>query len=119
MITGCRNDSETLVYHTYLFDELNARLYQSCSLFRGDNDEDAKVVGFANRGLHWYDMRSFRDKGIKWYDWGGISSTEKPNGIDQFKMGFGGEQHLYYNVTIPKGFVGSTVLYARKYITKR
>ena len=27
---------------------------------------------------------------IKLLDWGGISSIETPNGIDNFKMGFGG-----------------------------
>ena len=118
MITGCRNDSETLVYHTYLFDELNARLYQSCSLFREDSEEDAKVVGFANRGLHWYDLRYFRDKGLERYDWGGISSMEKPNGIDKFKMGFGGKQHLYYNLTVHKDIIGRGVLFARRCLTK-
>ena len=38
--------------------------------------------------------------GIENYDWGGISSLDNPNGIDKFKMAFGGSPIFYYNVMI-------------------
>ena len=38
------------------------------------------------------------------YDWGGLSSFDNPNGIDTFKMSFGGEKVIYYDETVIKSF---------------
>lgn len=43
-------------------------------------------------------MKLFAGIGIQKYDWGGISSLTEPNGIDVFKMKFGGDLTTYYNV---------------------
>lgn len=108
-------ENEPLVYHSYLYDDDNVRFYHSCSLFR-DNAQEAQMIGFLNRGLHWYDIRLFKAKGKKIYDWGGIISTENPNGIDKFKIGFGGAPVSYYNATIPVTAIGKGILLASKFI---
>ena len=52
----------------------------------------------ANKRLHWEDMKLFKERGVSLYDWGGISDPDHPNGIDAFKMKFGGKPLTYYNV---------------------
>lgn len=52
--------------------------------------------------------------GITQYDWGGIANPEEPNGIDQFKMGFGGEAASYYNVIIGVSLLGKITLSSMK-----
>ena len=104
-ITTCSIGDELIIFHSYLYDECNTRLYQSCSLFR-DNPDETKIIGMSNRGLHWYDMRLFKQRGIKQYDWGGVASLNEPNGIDKFKMGFGGTPKTYFNVTVPMNLSG-------------
>ena len=49
--------------------------------------------------------KTFRKKGLIRYDWGGISDFDNPNGIDEFKLKFGGEKITYYNI-----FAGNTLL---------
>lgn len=102
-ITAIEQEGEPLVYHSYTVDEQNARLLHSVSDFR--EREDASLIAHSNKRLHWEDMKLFARLGVKNYDWGGISSLEEPNGIDKFKMKFGGKMTTYYNV-----FVGQTVL---------
>ena len=93
---------ETLVYHSYVADYENIRLLHSCSTFRNADDSSVRTqIGRANRHLHWDDILYFRKMGIKIYDWGGIHSVEEPNGIDKFKMSFGGTPTEYYNEKIP------------------
>ena len=63
------------------------------------------MIGRANKRLHWEYIKYFKQKGLLRYDWGGISDFENPNGIDEFKLKFGGEKITYYNI-----FAGNTVL---------
>ena len=114
-ITRAVKDNGTLVFHTYLDLGDTIRLYQSCSLFR-DRKEDAAVIGRSNKRLHWEDMLFFRRKGFATYDWGGISSFENPNGIDEFKLSFTDsverDRHIYYNGQIPVTLKGRIMLRA-------
>ena len=114
-ITVAYLSGQPIVYHSYIYDTNNTRLYQSCSLFRESADE-AKLIGYANRGLHWYDLKFFKEMGVANYDWGGIVSAESPNGIDQFKMSFGGIPHVYYNVMIPASFAGKLAVAAKNFV---
>ncbi len=93
-------EGEPAVYHSYVVDEENVRLFQSCSDFRAEDKEKRNAIGRANKYLHWEDMLFFKGKGVKRYDWGGVMSLEEPNGIDKFKMSFGGEPVEYYNIGI-------------------
>lgn len=99
LITRAVYGDQILVYHAYVLDKNNARLLYSCSNFRINDKETQKIIGRANRFLHWKDMVFLKNRGIGSYDWGGVSSFEKPNGIDKFKISFNGEKVIYYNLT--------------------
>ncbi len=111
-ITCVEKDGEALVYHSYTMDGENARLLHSVSDFR--EREDANLIAHSNKRLHWEDMKLFAALGIKYYDWGGISSLEEPNGIDKFKMKFGGELTTYYNVFAGQTLLGKLAILAMK-----
>lgn len=98
------HEGEMLVFHSYIRDEQDARLLHSASCFR-EESADQSMIGRANKRLHWDDMKYFKEKGVIRYDWGGISDFVNPNGIDEFKLKFGGEKVTYYNV-----FTGNTLL---------
>lgn len=100
IISLAKIDGETVVYHSYIVDDNNARLWHSCSLFRNLDNKQKNAIGRANKYLHYSDVEFFLKKGIHKYDWGGISSFLEPNGIDKFKLSFGGEPTDYYNITI-------------------
>lgn len=88
----------SLVYHSYVVDGRNCRLLHSCSEFRNTDSELKKTIGRANKFLHWEDINYFKEHNYLSYDWGGIQSYDKPNGIDTFKMAFGGKHIQYYNI---------------------
>ena len=98
------HEGEVLVFHSYICDQEEARLLHSASCFR-EESADQSMIGRANKRLHWEDIKYFKQKGLVRYDWGGISDFENPNGIDEFKLKFGGEKITYYNI-----FAGNTVL---------
>jgi hypothetical protein len=63
-------------------------------------EEKLKLAAlWANKYLHLRDMEYLQDLCVTVYDWGGISSSSEPNGIDKFKMSFGGHPVRYYNIT--------------------
>lgn len=92
-----------LVYHTYILDEKRVRLYQSASQFRTDESITTKVIGFANRYLHYEDMLFFKRIGKEQYDWGGAGRTEDVESITKFKESFGGTPCVFYNGTQVRG----------------
>lgn len=98
------HEGEMLVFHSYICDDKDARLLHSASCFR-EESADQSMIGRANKRLHWEDILYFRKKGLIRYDWGGISDFDNPNGIDEFKLKFGGEKITYYNI-----FAGNTLL---------
>ncbi len=99
------DEVENLVYHVYTYDNKKVRFLYSCSTFRASNDKK-NIIGRANKFLHWEDMKYFKSIGIEQYDLGGIFSYENPNGIDKFKINFGGEPISYYNITCGHTLIG-------------
>ena len=91
------------VFHMYLHDDVKVMLWFSASDFRNQN-VDKHLAGRVNKFLHYQDMIHFKRRGLHYYDWGNISSSLNPNGIDQFKMKFGGELKDVYSY-----FVGNTL----------
>lgn len=86
-------EEHPLAYHAYVVDkqESRARLLYSAQLQQG---YDRALLGRANRWLHFRDLLSLQESGLLIYDWGGISepgSDPQREGINQFKLGFGGE----------------------------
>lgn len=103
---------EPYVFHSYIYNKDYARLLYSTSPFRTDQ-EMANMIGRMNKALHWADMKLFRRMGIYTYDWGGISNIEQPNGVDKFKMGFGGEIISHYNVLLGITLKGKIVCFLK------
>ncbi len=104
---------ELAIFHSYICDEREVRLLHSASCFR-DEDTDPNLIGRANKRLHWDDMKYFKESNYTEYDWGGISDLENPNGIDAFKLKFGGEKITYYNVYAGNTILGKLAVWAMK-----
>ena len=90
-------------YHIYQVDGKYAMLWFSFSDYRKEG-ANKSMAGWANRGLHDYDIQYFKKHDYEKYDWGNIASFEEPNHIDKFKMSFGGEIKTVYSC-----FVGNTL----------
>lgn len=93
------------VYHTYIYDNERTRLWHSASLYRNMEDEgdNRKIVGIANRYLHYADMLYFKEKGLKIYDWGGAGRGEDVLNITKFKESFGGTPETNYEYEEVRG----------------
>jgi len=82
-----------LAMHAYLADPDTSRvrlLYSAISV----QTEDRALLGRANRYLHWSDLLAFKAEGFKLCDLGGLAMDESDpvtQGIDQFKLSFGGQ----------------------------
>lgn len=98
LISVASIDGVPVVYHSYVFDSTHSRFLQSCSVFRNGDNAMRQSIGRANKYLHWNDWMLLKEMGIREYDWGGIASYDEPNGIDRFKMEFGGMYREYYNL---------------------
>ena len=94
-----------LVAHSYIINDSKETviLYSSVSDFRNIDNEQRKIIGYANRYLTYRDMIYFKEKGYKYYDLGCIGFEEQYNNQDpsiwpivKFKRGFGGEIVKYY-----------------------
>lgn len=109
-------DNIPVVFHSYIIDIVNSRLLHSCSEFREIDNQKRNAIGRANKYLHWMDLRYLKKRGIEKYDWGGCASFEEPNGIDKFKMAFGGSKITYYNIVIYKSFKARVKQYLVKII---
>ncbi len=113
--SNSRGDVE--LFHAYLCDDDSCVLmYSASSLWGNDDKEKANEIGRMNKFLHWKDIQCFKESGLRRYEWGGISSKDNPNGIDRFKMEFGGRIVQYNNYIIPNSLVGRlyTFLVRRK-----
>lgn len=108
VVTTCSLQKEHLVFHGYTIDPLHkmAVLRVSASSFRNLSQEKKKLIGIANRSLHYHDILFFKEQGMLIYDFGGYCEEcqkgEQKYGINSFKKGFGGEKVYYYTYwTIP------------------
>ena len=94
-LSVARSQGHDLVWHAHLIVNERVRLLESASLFRGSDDSEyKKLVGRANRYLHWRDMLRFQAEGALVYDFGGWTpAATHPEiiGINRFKEGFGGQ----------------------------
>lgn len=118
VLTIARYDETLLAQHLYVTDGHKARLLYSVSGFR-HNVELKSLYGKANRLLHYFDMEEFRTSGATLLDFGGISNFENPNGVDLFKMSFGGTPATLTNAIIGKTLLGRLVVSVLKLVKRR
>ncbi|SMO49220.1 hypothetical protein [Solitalea koreensis] len=100
---ACLNN-HTLVAHSYITDQDLGivRLYHSASK-RLDETYENLTIGMANKLLHYKDMIFFKENGFKIYDFGGYyeSTNKSLQGINRFKLSFGGEKVTHSNYFSP------------------
>lgn len=114
VITKCQDktDVDLVVYHLYLSDFNNSVLVYSASPV-WDNPEKEKInsIGRMNKYLHWKDMLYFKSMGCQRFEWGGITDPDNPNGIDKFKMEFGGDAACFINYIRANSLIGNLYLF--------
>lgn len=105
-------DSQAVICHLYLLCHKSkvASLLASVSDPQYDDDtEMRKLIGHANRFLHWQGMRHLKSRGILTYDWCGyVPNTQdiELQGINRFKRTFNGIPTPIYNYYSPAyGFI--------------
>lgn len=118
LLLTCMKKENLTVYHMYVFDKNETVLIYSVSDFRDDNI-DNNLAGRANKLLHFYDMKYFKTLGLQRYDWGNISSKDNPNGIDNFKISFGGVVQDKYNILIGNTLLGKIFVLVYKAFIRR
>ncbi len=109
-----------LCYHVNIMDRENrrVRLLHSASLYREVADNQRRrVIGRANRCLHWMEMKEFKKNDFHIYDMGGISppdADESMKRIDAFKKEFGGVEVFEFHGYIPGTILGRIAIKAMK-----
>jgi lipid II:glycine glycyltransferase (peptidoglycan interpeptide bridge formation enzyme) len=98
-------DNSPISMHAYIInkDKKTCILFMSASIFRNLNKEQQKIVGYANRLLHYKDIEYFKNCQLEVYDLGGYKINAKENSeqfyINRFKDQFGGVLIEYSNYT--------------------
>lgn len=80
-------NGDILVAHSYLEDKESGivRLMESGSV-RLNNQHQAKLIAYANKFLHYHDIKYFTEQGLQFYDFGGWDDLP---GLLAFKQSFG------------------------------
>ncbi len=105
------HEGTTLCYHAYVADREigRARQLYSVSRFRAEPRRSRRrLIGRANRRLHWVDIVELKADGFAVYDVGGIpppDAGKELRQIGEFKRGFGGVEVVEYG-----GLLGVTRL---------
>jgi len=103
-----------LVWHAYIRTSNCVRQLHSASLFRSEADKASRrLVGRANRFLHWADILHFKSAGMSIFDMGGWyeGTTDQDRlRINEFKQGFGGKVVKTFNAEVAATWKGELVL---------
>lgn len=113
VLSAAWRDGEALVWHAYIIFGSTAGLLHTGSQFRGGTTEQTRLIGRANRWLHYEDMLRFKEMGLTKYNWGGLfedTRTPERAGINRFKEDFGGQRVCTYNALVPVTHKGRAYL---------
>jgi len=104
-----KKDNEILAAHSFIFDgEVGiVRHFHSASR-RLDEQYDAKIIGKANKFLTCQCIEYFKANGFTSFDFGGIRyplPENTTNGINNYKMLFGGVITICYNSYTPLYYI--------------
>ncbi|RDU24784.1 hypothetical protein [Anaerosacchariphilus polymeriproducens] len=110
-----KQTGDILVYHTYTYDEIRSRMQYSASLNYKYPDDNKKrnMICNVNRTLIFKGIKLFKEKGLKEFDFGGVTldcNNKTMEGIDHFKMEFGGQIVTEYNYYCAKNSKGRMFL---------
>lgn len=115
-ITRAVKDGEVLFAHLYRCDEEKRRAVYiyGCSILKDESRPFSNVViGSANRGLHFYDMRMLKSANFHFYDLGGYAHDTMDQeliNINRFKDELGGTLVCEANYRSVPMQVASTIL---------
>ena len=103
----------------YFTDEDRCALIYDVSAFRDFATPEARnAYGAISKTFHYKSMLYFKQKGLTIYDQGGVAleKHEDRAGIDDYKMGFGGELRKEYILYAGKGLIGKQMaeMYRKK-----
>lgn len=94
LLTQAIHDGRPLAMHASVLDHNGklAFLLYSCSRRLSDG-VDRKMIGWANRYLHYKELELLKECGYEIYDWSGVclDKTNPKYSIGQFKTSFGGD----------------------------
>lgn len=104
LITVAKKDNQILCMHATVVNPKDgeAMLFYSCSPRLADG-VDRKLIGWANRFLHYKELQMFKEQGFKRYEWHSlvVDPEDSRYSIGQFKLSFGGDLHETINLQTP------------------
>ena len=98
-LSRVRRGREDLVWHANVSYGPHVGMMYSASQLRLAASDERKLIGRANRRLHWEELKRFRAQGRRYYDFGGWyegQTDEEKLSINRFKEEFGGEKVLLF-----------------------
>lgn len=112
------SSGDVLVYHANIINNNRVRILYSVSKYVVEDKEAQSLIGRANRFLHWNEMLFYKNYGLEIYDLGGLALGKKGEaleGVDTFKLRFGGDVVEEYNCAVPITLVGRlAVIYMKR-----
>lgn len=99
-------EGETICGHFCLVDD-DSRARYLWGASKRLTEGYSRIVGAANRWLHWQAIQHYKQNGIKLYDLGGtnLDTDSSEYGITEFKLGFGGEIVKEYHYVVINKFL--------------
>lgn len=103
-------DNVPVGFSAVVFNNDMGRLWLAAFDFRNAS-YDSQVLSRGHQRLDWELLLWCNRHGIKQFDFGGVMSSDEPNGIDRFKLAFEKEGKIaYYNYIIPNSFIGKVAI---------
>lgn len=112
------NKNFPLAMHGFVSDGYRVRSYIAGTLPRTEDNDNAILLGRANRLLQWEAMLVMKKADIKIYDFGGISHKPELQGINDFKRKFGGIESEDYDAVYGVSWLGGLALKTHKLLSR-
>jgi len=121
-LTRVRRGDEDLVWHANVSSGSYIGLAYSASQLRSAEQEARRLIGRANRRLHWEELLRFRAQGHRCYDFGGWyegRSDPERLSINRFKEEFGGKKVVLFASIENRTFVAKLSAALRSFVPRR
>jgi hypothetical protein len=118
-LSAISHKGKVLTWHSNMHFGHRIGLMQSVSHFRMEDEDRRRLIGRANRRLHWEEMLYFKALGYQVYDFGGwyegTTDLQKLS-INRFKEEFGGKKVREFTITEHRSLRAKTINLARKLV---